>query len=185
MVPSGSPQPPNLLGGFKDLKDLPNPGLIGYFLQVLERIYNEVLAGKTQNVEDVLVPSFTSQARINHFMFSSRLNSINLKVTGAPPDAWCSNWRLKWLHVFKLIFKAHCAELIVSRTSASPERPGRTCCCKDPGLNRQTAVEAKQIAEIDIDRRSAMNPIWVSPNHPTSLGDCCPTKALTLDVAMQ
>jgi hypothetical protein len=67
--------------------DLPNPGLIGYFLQVLERIYNEVLAGKTQNVEDVLVPSFTSQARINHFMFSSRLNSINLKVTGAPPDA--------------------------------------------------------------------------------------------------
>jgi hypothetical protein len=118
-------------------------------------------------------------------MFSSRLNSINLKVTGAPPDAWCSNWRLKWLHVFKLIFKAHCAELIVSRTSASPERPGRTCCCKDPGLNRQTAVEAKQIAEIDIDRRSAMNPIWVSPNHPTSLGDCCPTKALTLDVAMQ
>jgi len=38
MAPSGSPQPPNLLGG---LKDLPNPGLIGYFLQVLERIYNE------------------------------------------------------------------------------------------------------------------------------------------------
>ena len=47
---SGSPQPPNLLGG---LKDLPNPGLIGYFLQVLERIYNEALAEKTQNVEDV------------------------------------------------------------------------------------------------------------------------------------
>ena len=52
MVPSGSPQPPNLLGG---LKDLPNPGLIGYFLQVLERIYNEALAGKTQNVEDLIV----------------------------------------------------------------------------------------------------------------------------------
>ena len=50
MAPSGSPQPPNLLGG---LKDLPNPGLIGYFLQVLERIYNEALAEKTQNVEDV------------------------------------------------------------------------------------------------------------------------------------
>ena len=43
-------QPHNLLGG---LKDLPNPGLIGYFLQVLERIYNEALAEKTQNVEDV------------------------------------------------------------------------------------------------------------------------------------
>jgi hypothetical protein len=42
MAPSGSPQPPNLLGG---LKDLHNPGLIGYFLQVLERIYNEALAG--------------------------------------------------------------------------------------------------------------------------------------------
>jgi hypothetical protein len=68
-------------------RDLRTPGLIGYFLQVLERICNEVLVGKTQNVEDVLVPSFASQARINHFMFSSRLNSINLKVTGAPPDA--------------------------------------------------------------------------------------------------
>jgi hypothetical protein len=83
----GLPNHPTSWGDSRISRDLPNPGLIGYFLQVLERIYNEVLAGKTQNVEDVLVPSFTSQARINHFMFSSRLNSINLKVTGAPPDA--------------------------------------------------------------------------------------------------
>ena len=39
-----SPQPPNLLGGFNDL---PNPGLIGYSLQALERIDNEALAGET------------------------------------------------------------------------------------------------------------------------------------------
>jgi len=37
----GLPNHPTSWGEFKDLKDLPNPGLIGYFLQVLERIYNE------------------------------------------------------------------------------------------------------------------------------------------------
>ena len=56
MAPSGSPQPPNLLGG---LKDLPNPGLIGYFLQVLERIYNEALAGKTQKGPDTWSVSYS------------------------------------------------------------------------------------------------------------------------------
>ena len=61
MDPSGSSQPPNLLGG---LKDIPNPGLIGYFLQVLERIYHETLAGTAETLEDVLVPEFSHDASI-------------------------------------------------------------------------------------------------------------------------
>ena len=72
--------------------DLPNPGLIGYFLQVLERIYDEALAGKTQKESDTYGRYHTAARSFAERSFScmvqtTRIEGCRRYVDHSPPNA--------------------------------------------------------------------------------------------------